>query len=41
LKPTPQNDWPPIIQTLIEDCCKFNPEERIQSFKEILEKFEK
>ena len=35
LKPIPQEDWPPIIKTLIEDCCRFKPEDRIQDFDEI------
>jgi serine/threonine protein kinase len=40
LKPIPQSDWPSVIQKLIEDCCKFNPTERIQSFEEILKSLE-
>src|SRR5579883_1070962 len=39
LKPIPQSDWPSVIQRLIEDCCRFNPTERIQSFEEILKRF--
>ncbi len=40
LKPIPHNDWPIVIQNLIEDCCKFKPEERIQSFSEVLKRLE-
>jgi serine/threonine protein kinase len=40
LKPIPESDWPFVIQKLIEDCCKFDPSERIQSFEQILEIFE-
>lgn len=40
LRPVPKDDWPLLIRNLIDDCCKFNPSHRIQSFEAILDRFD-
>ena len=40
LKPIPDLNWNKDVVDLINDCCRFNPNDRIQNFKEILDRLD-